>query len=543
MPSAVLSARDISKSHGSRDILNRVTLQVDGATRLGVVGPNGSGKSTLLRVLAGLEPANSGEVTRLGAVGYLPQVQVGRSPGETVRESIMDRLGVESATLELGRLTELLERGDTSVIAAHAAALERWLARGGDDAEARLNQAAARVGLSQAMLDQPLMQLSGGQAARAGLAALVTARFDALLLDEPTNHLDGSGLACLGSILAERGGGFVVVSHDRSFLAESCEEILELEPSDGTGTLYRGGWRAYERERSAARARQAHEYELAVERRERNLAVEREMRRRAEASASQINRRPRDGDKHAKEWVRSRADGAAARARKVGERAGRIEMPQAPRIERSLRLDLSGGERAHGMAIVLEAAVIERSGWRWGPCDLALGVSDRLLLQGPNGSGKSSLIAALAGDITLAAGRRILPPSAKVAILGQDRSALVQGDSVVGQFRNLAGVGEAEARASLAGFGLGPEVVERPPGTLSPGELTRAELASLGQRRVTCLLLDEPSNHLDIESLEILEGALADWDGALVVASHDTTLRERLGFTRKLQMPEGLELL
>lgn len=537
MPSVVLSARGICKSHGSRNILKDVNLRVDDSTRLGLVGPNGCGKSTLLRILAGVEEPDSGEVDRLGSVGYLPQIEPGGIESRTVRVSILERIGVAQAARELNELVELLAKGDTAVIDAHASALERWLARGGDDAEARLQHAVDRVGLSRQLLDRPRNELSGGQMSRVGLAALITSRFDAVLLDEPTNHLDRHGLDVLAAVLAERAGGYVVVSHDRDFLARTCEEILELDSDEGLARHYHGGWQAYERERSAVRNRQAREYELALAKRDRQLEVEREMRRRAEASAARVGRRARDGDKHAKEWVRSRADGARARARKVGAKAERIEMPKAPRVEASLWLDLTLKERKDRLLLALEGAVIERGDWRWGPGDLAVELGDRVLLQGPNGSGKSSLIGALSGDIGLLEGRRRVSPRARVATLGQAREALTSGASVVAEFRKLTGGDESDARGALAAFGLGAEIVERPGETLSPGELTRAELASLALRRVTCLLLDEPTNHLDIRSLEILEEALSGWEGALVIASHDRAFCERIAITRTLEMP------
>jgi ATPase subunit of ABC transporter with duplicated ATPase domains len=253
-------------------------------------------------------------------------------------------------------------------------------------------------------------------------------------------------------------------------------------------------------------------------------------------SARRVRRRPNDGDKFARELIAARADGVARRARVVAARSQRHELPERPWTPRPLALEVSPGERRGGEVVSLEGAVLRRNGWRLGPLDLALAHGDRVLLAGPNGSGKSTLLAALAGHHPLAAGTRRVAPTAVIAELGQARDALGADAPLVEAVRSLTGLDETAARTALAAFGLGAEEALRPAATLSPGERTRAELAMLAQRRATGLLLDEPTNHLDLESLETLEAALADWPGALVVATHDRRLREALALERVVEL-------
>jgi ATPase subunit of ABC transporter with duplicated ATPase domains len=541
MPSSSLDARQVTVHHGPRTVLRDVDLTVHPHSRIGLIGPNGSGKSTLLRILAGLDRPDSGTVTRTGTVGYLPQVAGERN--QTARDLIRQRTGVAAANRALEREAVRLAAGNLDAIDAHAVALDRWMALGGDDLEPRIAIAADEVGLDDALLDRPLTQLSGGQAARVGLAAIRVSRHDVLLLDEPTNHLDHDGLALLRRIIAEHRGGIVLVSHDRAILDDAVDRLVVLGDPDqpaGAALRHTGDYAACERRRGEQRRRAHADHEQAVDVRDQLKAAEEETRRRASAAQRKASRGGRglpDPDKHNREWVKSRADGVQHRAKVIAGRAAAVEIPDKPWELPTLRLQLTAAERRGGTAVRLDGVRVVRGDWALGPLDLALAYGDRVLLTGRNGSGKSTLIGVLTGRSVPDEGEVTVAPGTVIAELGQARDRLVAHDgSTVDAVRTLTGQDVTATRTGLATFGLSAEVVQRPPATLSPGELTRAELSVLAATRTTCLVLDEPTNHLDIASLEAVEAALADWPGALVVASHDARFRSALAVNRTVEL-------
>ncbi|CAN0368502.1 unnamed protein product, partial [Phaeothamnion confervicola] len=227
---ASLHARSLTVSLGPRLILDEVELQLDPGHRVGLVGPNGVGKSTLLRAVAGLVHLDKGTVSRSPAnatVGYLPQEP--ERGDETVRDSVARRTGAADATAELAAATNALAAGEDGADDRYSTALDLWLALGAADLDSRIGDAWAELGLDERLLDQPMSSVSGGEAARVGLAVLLLARFDVLLLDEPTNDLDLDGLRRLERFVLGSSVAIGLVSHDRTFLESVVTDVVEID--------------------------------------------------------------------------------------------------------------------------------------------------------------------------------------------------------------------------------------------------------------------------------------------------------------------------
>ncbi|HEY5832888.1 ATP-binding cassette domain-containing protein, partial [Streptomyces sp.] len=253
--SATLVAKDLAAGHGDRLLFSGLDLVVAPGDVIGLVGANGAGKSTLLRMLAGLAAPEQGTLRLSPAtatVGHLPQEPERRPGGETVREFLARRTGVAAAQAALDAATQALVEGAPGADDAYATGLERWLALGGADLDERAEEAAASLGLGIG-LDQEMYALSGGQAARAGLASLLLSRYDVFLLDEPTNDLDLAGLDRLERFVTGLSAATVLVSHDREFLARTVTRVVELDLAQQQVRQYGGGYESYLEERELSR--------------------------------------------------------------------------------------------------------------------------------------------------------------------------------------------------------------------------------------------------------------------------------------------------
>ncbi len=540
MPPATLTAHGLSKSYGGHLVLDRVSLVVAPGDRIGIVAPNGTGKSTLLRLLAREDQPDSGSVVLAppeATVGHLTQeVERGR---ETVRQLLARRTGVAGANASLDLAARGVADGVAGAEEVYTAALDRYLARGAADFDTRLARLLDELGLDAQLVDRRTATLSGGQAARVALAAILLARYDVFLLDEPTNDLDFAGLDRLSEYLTRLPGGAVVVSHDRAFLEHTITSVLEIDEHTHRARRYEGGWLAYQDER--ARDRLHAEQRYAEYTAHRAVLTQRAQREREWSHQGLSKARGQDEpDRYIRSYKKAQSEQLAGRARRTERMSDRLDVVDKPWEGWELHLELAAAPRSGELVAALDSAVVDRGDFRLGPVDLEIRWRDRIAIGGANGSGKTTLLETLMGGSELGSGARRLGPGVIFGELDQARARFAGVGSLSDAFSDASGCTVTETRTLLAKFGLGADHVTRDADSLSPGERTRAALALLMAIGANCLVLDEPTNHLDLPAITQLEQALATWDHTLLVVTHDQRFLDAMRLDRRLRVEAGV---
>ncbi|MDN5725235.1 MAG: ATP-binding cassette domain-containing protein [Propionibacteriales bacterium] len=393
--SATLHAISVGASHGARQLFADLTWTVAPGDVWGLVGANGAGKSTLLGALAGRADGAEldGRITLAppsATVGLLEQ-EPERFDGEDVVTFLRRRTGLARATAEMERLADAMAAApeEGQVAEDYALALDRWLALGGADLDDRIGPVAADIGLRVA-LDATMTSLSGGEAARVGLAALLLQRYDILLLDEPTNDLDLAGLDRLERFVTESRAPLVVVSHDREFLARTTTGIVELDRIQQQVTVHEGGYESYLVERERARRRARQDYEDYQDKLDGLAQRARTQAAWADKGVRNARRKATDGDKHIIHAKVSRSEKQAAKVSQTERAIERLEEVAEPRKEWELQLTIASAPRSGTVVSTLDAAVVRRGLFTLGPITAQISFGDRIVITGANGAGNTT---------------------------------------------------------------------------------------------------------------------------------------------------------
>ncbi|EUA63562.1 heme ABC exporter, ATP-binding protein CcmA [Mycobacteroides abscessus 1948] len=546
---ATLVAKNLAGGFAHRTLFEGLDVTVAPGDVVGVVGANGAGKSTLLRILAGdLQPLSGtvGVAPGDAFIGWLPQEHE-RIPGETVAAYIARRTGCIAATEAMESAAAALAdqvQGRADLADEYSVAFDRWLACGAADLEDRVPAVLNDVGLGPDTVRPAstlMTSLSGGQAARVGLAALVLSRFDVVLLDEPTNDLDLDGLARLEDFVRDLRGGVVLVSHDREFLARSVTHVLELDLAQNRTTVFGGGYESYLEERAVARRHRREQYEEFAEKKADLVARARIQREWSSQGVRNAIRKAPDNDK-----IRRRARASessekqAQKVRQMESRIARLEEVVEPRKEWVLEFTIGAAPRSSAVVATLENAVVRQGEFVLGPVSLQVDAGERIGITGPNGAGKSTLLRLLLGRQQPDEGRASLGANVAIGEIDQARADFTGTDRLVDRFeQRVPAWSTADARTLLAKFGLRADHVERTVDELSPGERTRAGLALLQACGTNVLVLDEPTNHLDLAAIEQLEQALETYDGALLLVTHDRRMLQNVRLDRAWAVDNG----
>lgn len=524
----MLSVSNVSRRIGDLLLFENVNFTINNHDRSAIVGPNGAGKSTLLRILAGEIAPDTGD-TQLqpgATVGYLRQ-GFADSPDGTLADVLdIPTRGLYRAARALDTATESLSDPDIDVDAAAAAfesATDDFEALGGYQLAAEIESLLDQFGLGDIPLDRPVTELSGGQKTRAGLAALLATKPDLLILDEPTNHLDVSALDWLQEFLRTYRGAVVIVSHDRSFLDETVNNIIAIDPRTKSVREYSGNYSDF----VESRTHEAEEAEAAWHRQQVKVA---KMQRDIDA-AEQKSRTIENNtiDYAIRKKAAKIARPAVVRKKKI-ERLLNAE-DAAERPERSWGMSLEFAQPTGGTRDVIATQDLV-VGYGDTPILRSLNLivrnGDRVAITGDNGTGKTTLLRTISGGLTPVSGSVRYGPGVTFGYLSQEQETLDPSLTVLEQAARTVNTSETEIRNELHKFLFGGDTVHKRIADLSYGERTRLMLALLVLNHTTVLILDEPLNHLDIDAREEFEQALLRFCGTILMVLHDRYAIDRL---------------
>ena len=512
---AVLIASDLAKDMAGKPLLRGVSLKLERRDRLTIAGRNGAGKTTLLRMLAGETGVDGGEIVfEKGAKVALHDQRPPRDRDVTLRDYVLsgakELIAMED---DLRAMEEEMAGGATTdaLYARYARRQGEFEHRGGYTWRDQATGVLRNLGFADGDLDRRLQTFSGGQLTRASLARALASKPDLLLLDEPTNHLDIQSLEWLEAELQQLDAAIVMVAHDRWFLEAVGTAVLEIEA--GRSRFFPGTWHQWRRE-AAAR-------ELALGR-----AIDKQQ--------AEIARMERFIERFRAKATKARQ--AQSRVKAL-DKIERIE--RDPRDTREMKLSFGKAERSGRVVFELRDGRLEVPGRvLLDGAELWLERGEHVSLVGPNGTGKTTLIRALVGERPLDGGRLSTGHNVKVGYLSQHAEELGDVGKVIDAAQRATGLTPNKARALLGRFLFSGEEAEKPVAGLSGGERRRLSLAVLVASGANVLVIDEPTNHLDLESREALEDALRDFEGALLLVSHDRALLDAVG-TRTIAVEGG----
>ncbi len=518
----MLAVQNLEIRVGARVLMEGVSFRVSPGDKVGLVGRNGAGKTTLTKVLAGdLLPAD-GNVTRSGELGYLPQDPRTGDPSMLARTRILDARGLGTLALGMKEATLAMASDDAAVaekaMRKYGNLTERFESLGGYAAEAEAASIAHNLSLPDRILDQPLSTLSGGQRRRIELARILFSDADSMILDEPTNHLDADSVVWLREFLKNYKGGLIVISHDIELVGETVNRVFYLDANRQVIDVYNMNWKNYLRQRAADEERRKKE------------------RVNAEKKATQLQlQAAKFGAKASKAAA---AHQMIARAEKLlsgleevrqEDRVAKLRFPK-PAACGKTPLMANGLSKSYGSLEIFTDV------------DLAIDRGSKVVVLGLNGAGKTTLLRILAGVDKSDTGAIEPGHGLKVGYYAQEHENLDVNRSVLENMMSAApDINATEARKVLGSFLFTGDDVLKPAGVLSGGEKTRLSLATLVVSSANLLLLDEPTNNLDPASREEILGALAHYEGAVVLVSHDPGAVAALNPERVLILPDGVE--
>jgi len=497
----MITLKNISKNFGNKIVLSGINLVISEKDKIVFVGENGSGKSTLLKIIAGLLEPDQGtiEISKNLKIVYFPQEIPKEEQKEKGEDFIAQNLHIEKDKIK-GTLGNLLKQLD----------------------------------FSEEALKKKIEELSGGEKSKILLMLILKSSADIFLLDEPTNNLDLRGLILLEQFINNSQKGFCLVSHDRKLLERFAKNIVEIDDQNHNLKIYRGfkSFNQYLQEKRNEEMRKQENYEVYIK--EKLRLEETVILKKQEALNMQKGpAKPRDNDKYIVGFKKDRSKKIASQATSIEkkiEQMGKVEKPRRP-LPLNLKFYLA--ERS-GDAVFRLNKLVFRS---IGPIDLEISYGDRIVIIGPNGAGKTILLQIILGLIKAEQGLIQKGSNLKIGYLPQEIQ--FNEDRVIDYFLKETELNETNARRILARFGFFEEEIYSKIFEISPGQRSRLILATIMARPINCLILDEPSNHLDSETIDRLEEAIKDFNGTIIIVSHDRYFIDQVNVCRTILLEKG----
>lgn len=516
---ALVTLNKVGANYGGPQLFSDVTLDIERGAKIGIIGQNGTGKSTLLKIIIGQLEATSGEVFRQrnARIAYQAQ-ELGIQPGATVMDEVRRVFAEDTQRAErLARIEHAMaEAGDEQermrLLADYERVQHEHEAAGGYLVEQRIESVLTGLGLPRAFWNQPIASFSGGERNIVGLAKIMLQNPDLMLLDEPSNHLDMDGIEWFIHFVRRSEAGVVMVSHDRHLLDATVDQIWEVR--SGRITPSSGNYSDYVRQRTEALALQERQYKN-----QQRLISRLQFQARRLMDMANAYDDP----------------GQAKRAKNMLRRIEQMEIVERPdSSENRFKASLAGGKR-HGQI----ALTVNDFSFAYGEGDskrtifentnLEITFGQRVALVGPNGSGKTTLFKQILDTASWDNPTLRVGKGAKIGQYSQLHEDVLDSSlSLLDWLQGQTGLNASEAAPLLHRFLFSREDLERSIRTLSGGEKSRLQLARLVHAKVNFLLLDEPTNHLDIQAAEVLEDMLMEFEGTLLIISHDRVFLERL---------------
>lgn len=532
----MIAVKNITKQYGPITVLNDVDFTLGKGEKGVLVGPNGIGKSTLLRIIAGEEIPDSGvvQLPEKACLGYLPQ-ELLIEGDETVDNYLRKRTGIQALEKQMDALVDDLS--DPQKAEQYGELQSLFIRLDGYTFDHRMETILRGFGLGGNILQRSLATLSGGEKSKVGLAAILLKGVDVLILDEPTNNLDLPSLIWLESFLKDSSATCLLVSHDRHFVDKVVTYTFEIDWKTRSATTFRGNYTSYLEFKRGEFNRQMEQYLQQQEEIQEIEAVARENKGWAARGARQLTT---DNDKYARGAKRDRAAKSAQRAKAMEKKIEQMDKVEKPVARTPLSMSLSAVDSPAGHHITLENVIVSYdSSFTLGPITLDIPFGKRIGILGSNGSGKSTLLKVITGEIKPTIGSVRVGSSLIIGNFMQSHENMKRDMPVAKALKTALDIDDQKMFQLLKQFQFDTSESEKLVGRLSPGGRARLMLAMFSHLGVNVLVLDEPTNHMDLEAIQALQDILTTYSGSVVLVSHDRFLLENVRLDETYLLSEG----